>query len=499
MTSGDLSTKEGIRQLTELAVSCGRKHQNEQTGFIHYFSNKEDEKDNGAIPVYENLLFALALMRSKHTETVQEGKAFIEKILPFQNFLVETGRGGFPIYLHEYPHCKERFLGIRLLPVFYAILNQFHHVIGSALKGKIIESVRALIKQCQQAHAEKPAPFTLTFTLGTATQALSLFLEDASLKEYGKGLVESLKDPQHDPSWFSPSSLSELLIALQMADVSSLPESWGHFWPYLSNTWHRESCAYVGPGWRDFQYCEEPQPTLYDLYMGFATGCYSYRAFVDHPFHLQAALINGQPASLPAVEENSKGEILGERWFAHNSHYGLCLLRKDSHAPTPGNDKGYAPFKLLWGDRTRAHSMVCQNGNIEDITYEWHPEGYIGMEVTLGPILNGEDKEKSREIVFYTEALEDTQFKVRGSTATTFKLGDEVSFKTGGMHVQLMFHCTEGSGNFMGHIMRGNRPAQIGLKGDHRFEAYDWQIYIRTIHRMAACKLKVDIKITKGE
>ena len=136
---------------------------------------------------------------------------------------------------------------------------------------------------------------------------------------------------------------------------------------------------------------------------------------------------------------------------------------------------------------------------MEAITYEWHPDGFIGMDVTLGPILNGEDKEKAREIIFYSEALEDTRIKVNGIPATTFALGDEVVLTTAKMQIKLSFHPCEGGGNFMGHIMRGNRPSQIGLKGDHRLDANDWQIYLRTISRMTPCKLKVNIQVTKVE
>jgi hypothetical protein len=494
MVVADPTPKEGIKQLIELAVSCGRKFQNEQTGFVHYYHTKEDEKNHGAIPVYENLLFALALMCSKHTDTVQEGKGILEKILFFQNFKLDVGMGGFPIYLHEYPHCKEKHSGIRLLPVFFGIFNQFHHVLGNTLKAKLIDSSRALLSQCFQVHEEKPASPALALTLGLAAQKLTSFIDDAGFEVAGKKIIEETSFSEASPLWYSPSSLSDLLIAMQMAGENSLPQGWTHFWQFLSDTWHRESCAYAGPGWKEFYLKEEPQATLYDLYMGFASGCYSYRAFVTHPFQLQGALITHQPVSLPPQRSPSKGSIGLHRWLCENTtEYGLCLLAKKEEV-SPYQEKGFIPLKLLWGDRTRVHSFICQGGNIDDIEYAWSPGGNLQMEATLGVIPNGEDKEKAREVVFFTEALEGVHFDVDSIQATTFKLGEQICFFSAGKKIKLTFDLAEGDGNFVGHIMRGNRPSQIGLKGEHRLEAFDWQIYLRTIYRTSPCKIRVLIE-----
>lgn len=497
MESGDNTGHGRTRQLIELATSCGRKYQNEQTGFIHYFYTKEDEKDNGAIPVYENLLFALALMRSRSADTIQEGKALIEKILPFQNRLEEIGLGGFPIYLHEYPHCKDRLIGIRLLPVFNAILRQFHHVIGSSLKAKMIETTRLLLTQALKTHKEKPVPFQFAFSLGTVTQALGKFLEDSSLVEEGTKIVEELELLENNPSLYIPENLSELLIGMQAADISTLPKGWDKFWHHLSNTWHRSTGSYIGPGWRESQRKNEPQPGLYDLYMGFATGGYSYRSFEDHIFLLQAALISSEPVALPQLETNVKGNIGVNSWFVSQGDLtGLCLLGKKEPI-IQSQEKGYTPLKIIWGDRTRAHSFVCQEGNMETISYEWHPDGLIGMEVTLGKIAETEEKEKNRELIFFTEALEGTDIRVGGVKATTFGLGDQLSIASAGINLEVTFHLVEGSGSFIGHIMRGNRSSQIALKGEDRLSAFDWQIFMRSVHRSASCKFRVEIGIKK--
>ena len=99
-----------VRQLVELAVTAGRSHQSPQTSFVHYCHQKMDETVNHTIPPYENILFALALIRMQTVQNVNEGKEIISKILDFQN--PETGN--FPVYLHEFPLCRDRFMSVHL-------------------------------------------------------------------------------------------------------------------------------------------------------------------------------------------------------------------------------------------------------------------------------------------------------------------------------------------------------------------------------------------------
>ena len=101
------------RQMVDLAVSAGRKFQSAQTGYVHFCFHKSDELINDTIPLYENFLFALALLRFRTSDSMNEGKKILEQLLSFQ---VD---GNFPIYLHEYPRCYDRFQSMSILPVFY--------------------------------------------------------------------------------------------------------------------------------------------------------------------------------------------------------------------------------------------------------------------------------------------------------------------------------------------------------------------------------------------
>jgi hypothetical protein len=53
----------------------------------------------------------------------------------------------------------------------------------------------------------------------------------------------------------------------------------------------------------------------------------------------------------------------------------------------------------------------------------------------------------------------------------------------------------EGEGRLFGHRMLGNRPAQLAVKGGERFNAYDWQIFFRTLDRSEKFRLRAKLQI----
>ncbi len=105
--------------MNNLALLAGRKRQSPQTGFIHHCY--EDANSRDTIPLFENFCFALALFRTHIVEHVLEGKALLEKLLPFQ-----VG-DNFPVYLHEYPTCRHPYLGEKIYPIFHWIQKEFPH------------------------------------------------------------------------------------------------------------------------------------------------------------------------------------------------------------------------------------------------------------------------------------------------------------------------------------------------------------------------------------
>ena len=99
-----------VRQLVELAVTSGRSHQSPQTSFVHWCHTRGDETVNHTIPLYENFLFCLALMRMRTQQNITEAKEILARLLAFQ-----AEDGNYPVYLHEYPLCRDRYNGAQIL------------------------------------------------------------------------------------------------------------------------------------------------------------------------------------------------------------------------------------------------------------------------------------------------------------------------------------------------------------------------------------------------
>lgn len=95
---------------------------------------------------------------------------------------------------------------------------------------------------------------------------------------------------------------------------------------------------------------------------------------------------------------------------------------------------------------------------------------------------------KTEEAVFCDRSPE-TEIWVKGKKATTFQLGEIVTIETPQKTIEVRFTLAQGTGDFCGHIFFANRPSQVA-KG---FEAYDWQIGVRTLRKSDDALLKIEI------
>ena len=67
--------------------------------------------------------------------------------------------------------------------------------------------------------------------------------------------------------------------------------------------------------------------------------------------------------------------------------------------------------------------------------------------------------------------------------------------RSGSLTFLLTLELVEGEGRFLGHRMLGNRSAQKGAKGNARFEAFDWLVFLRTIQREATCRIVAELEL----
>ncbi len=476
-----------IRTLIEMAVACGRKRQSTQTPFVHYFPHLSEDESSIATPVYENFLFILALFRSRTAENIGEAKTLLERLLYFQNLHKEEHWGNFPFYLHDFPTCHHWYTGISLLNPIFWILSQFNSVLGASLKARLENSVNGIFKYCKTLQ-QNEIPTSFAIKLASATKAFGLLWKNDPMISEGEAWLSTLALDQNRVWWGSPASLGDALASLQMAYPSLAQSPWKSFWDFLETTWQRQCCSFSGPCLKEFQYKYEPEVTLYDLYLGYLSAHFSKRALQDHICHLQGVLI--QPLE-EKLQKSSAAPPFGE--VVNTPEYALSLIEK-KEGGNKSAESGFHPFRLVWGTPERTHSFVCQGGNSKSIAFS-HNANEVESLFTFGELIQSDDREKLRELIFYLDLSDDHQISVGGIPTTTFQLEDPIVITSPPLEMTLRFFVEVGKGQFMGHIMKGNRPSQTALRGSNRHQAYDWQIFLRTIRRTEECALHVKVEI----
>ncbi|NGX58659.1 MAG: hypothetical protein K940chlam3_01567 [Chlamydiae bacterium] len=484
-----------VRQLVELAVTSGRSHQSPQTNFVQYCHQSQDEGVNHTIPVYENVLFALALIRMQTVADVNEAKEIIGKIVGFQN--LETGN--FPTYIHEYPVCRDHYVCVHLLAPLYWVLKGFKKVLGKELIDQITTSMKLSLDYCSKDENFEKAPFQIAIKIAAANVVYGKLWKDKKRQERGKKWMEELRQVSEADdfgTWYSPVYIAETLIALQMVYEKISKSPWTKFWKMLSQTWFQPARCYIGPPVKLLQWRSEPQPTLYDLYLGDFTGGYPYHSFIDHPFQLQGALVRSIEDQLeePKMPFKVEGDVAGHTWCVKQTEsYGYSVIDSGAMLP-PELKEGFHHFRMVWGDENRIHSFSCQGGFFTSMTHE-EVDGGVDLSFVLAEDIELLDRKKGQELCFFLDQHEGLDITVNDKKATTFNFNNKIRFKSDQMDFTMKFIFEDGDARMMGHIQPGNRASQVDLKGDNRFKAFDWEIFLRTVRRYTSCQIKVEIRI----
>lgn len=486
--------EDSLRVLLEHTIRYGRSKQSPLTGFVHLCYQKPEEDEKSCIPIVENALYALALFHTRTMENINEGKELISKLLHLQSKEGEFTTGNFPVYFHEYPHCCDRLLVVNLLPPFYWILKLYASVLGTELKKKLEVSLLKGLEHSLKAYREKKLPFSFSLKIGASALAVGRLLQNQEWEKIGEGIVQELCAPQALNSLYSPGICGDVMISLQMIYSEISLSSWGFLWTYLVKTWHRGTCCYIGPPLKDYQYGKEPQPTIYDLFFGVLTGEFSHRALLPSSCLLQGVLIRPSQDQLPVFSYpfTYETEINGGKWHVEQGdHYAYCTFTYDQQALNLP-EKGLHELRLIWGSQKLVHTFVCQGGNSKQTTLVNRADG-VDFYFVLGEQPPVDDREKSREAIFYFDAFEGQQITVEDQKTTTFQLGEHVNIVSDSFNIQVQFELVEGDGAFFGHLMKGNRPSQLANKGENRYQSYDWQLFMRTLRRSDHCLLKASV------
>lgn len=178
----------------------------------------------------------------------------------------------------------------------------------------------------------------------------------------------------------------------------------------------------------------------------------------------------GEPRPNP-VEWLLAGDPFSPRLLRDHPHQLLCApLFPVSYTPTVPLETS---FRLFWNGSS-LHSLVGK-GVIFDL-----PEG-----IEMG-------RHDLFEAALFCDISPETTLFIEDRKATSFRLGDKITIQTPQLTITLRFELTRGSGDFCGHIFRSNRPSQI-CKG---YEAYDWQIGLRTLRRSPTAQIQILVATT---
>lgn len=377
------------RKILDVALQSCRLHQSKVTGFVH------DTPET--ISLYTNALFALALLRQKTQESIQEAKFVLDRFLSFQN-----ESGNFPEYMHDFPVCRNHQNAAKMLLPLRIIQKEFAHILGEALSKKLNHSIDSATAFSQQ---------------------------------YPKKSERSEE--------MAPKALGELIV-----EKGTTPE----LLKLLSQTWHAPSKKYCGKAAVN-QVGFSPEITLYDYILGYFSECPNEAILRPQFAAIQAALLPAQKAILDAGDTKP---------------YHIQL------------QKNREPLSLVAGLHTLLFALPT--ASVESVE-----EGKIVVE--LAEEILPDNIEKADVLSLFVDALPDVSIFVNGQKSTTFHLSDIIDVKMGEVQLQLSFAMT-GAPEYIGHIMKGNRPRQ--MLSDR---AYDWQILLRKVRGSGKSRLTVYYKV----
>lgn len=482
------------RKIIEFAVSAGKNALSEETGFLHFNPHKSEDEKSMSIPIYENILFVLLLLKTRKTDSIIEAKQLLEKLLSYQSESQTQGIGNFPVYLHEFPFCYSRWKAASIALPLYWCLKTFHPYLGVPLRDILAEKFKKLIAYLKTALEEEPADYVTTLKIGASIFAAGKLFEARDWEIEGGALLEALAAMGPQPIWYSKEGIGAILSSLEMVD-SQGEGLWKEFWKHLKNSWHPKLQIYFGPAFDEWQKGEHCVQTLYDFYLSSMTN--TIPAHLEQGIScLQAALITKYQNRLEGNPDTRlEGEIAATKWTTiFNDSFSSSLISV-GRKPDPAYAKGLHPFFLQWmAVADGLCSLSFEGGNYEAHSFEVTGGKFI-LSFKLPEQKKEEKKIESKDLAFYFAPRKMSKITVEGQFSTTFKLGERVVIETD-PKVTLIFELKEGKGDFLGHLMPGNRPSQLNLKRGIESQAFDGQIFLRAIRKETPCLLQVTVTVS---
>ena len=299
------------KKLVELALLEGKKRLSKQTGYIHLFIEDPTFSSQDSIPILENFLYAYSLMRSRIAQNVQEGKDLLENLLHFEK------DGNFPVYLHEYPICRDKQFASQLLPAFFYLLKDFKSGMGEML----------------------------THRIRMLSEKITKTLRNEPLSVLSQNRLDAFQGKFTGDNWTPSSSAEwgEFCVCSQMCGLSL---------EKATEFWDSKRHVFIGKGKDRLQEESEPAITLFDLFMGDVFDSLSARALAESAIHLRAALI--QPCTKMKKEEGPFSVIIDESGrqcftlYSGDAKATNSLVIEAKKGAFKAQDKGNGKYEILY-------------------------------------------------------------------------------------------------------------------------------------------------------
>ena len=411
-----------------------------QTGFLHFHRKSYRGEVSLSIPVLENLLTALLLLRTKHQEYVTQAKDLLHSLFSFR--IEEGDECFFPAYLHDYPKKAPDSLLITMMAVLLVIKNDFSSILGASLLRQTEGIFYALFTQ-----AKKRA--------WPIKDRLLLHLVERKVGD--KTREHTDLDEWLSTWWWKDLRLSTLLCLHLEGDS----EGFFALFSRLRSVWNTRWKKNVSYGMNALFYKTQAVPHLFEYYLSCMCG-EKMRSLPVMPFLLDIAWINPLhfPSHIPKTQVRKD-----ESASCFSLSFPSLEMKALLFQPKPHELLGFHPLRFA----TEHFSPVVHFPRARLVHIE-KKEGEMVL------FIEGENESEEEEALFqfFIEAKElPVQFLSARSmrNASYWKEGEHVSIVFDEVRLKLSIDHPRASF----HLLKGDRPGQL-LSSE---EGFDWIVEAR--------------------
>ncbi len=446
------------RKHIEQIVAYARTKVSSETGFLQAHPNGE-LVETSLIPVWENLLYVYALFKTRTLENAQAARSHLKKILAFQ---IEKGTSHelFPVVLTDYPFAHDRFEQIEIYFLFRLMLKDEETNLGSELVHLVSEAAARLEQAILLFLDEVPLVLKAVFNLST-----------------GRVLNEDVINILQNLSNISEKNLGLFLLALFHFHKDVFI-----FEPYVKaimNLWAPNVLQYrlLEPQVNTFSGIQSK--SLLDWVMIALYGVTEIVLSKDR-LYLESLLV----PSIPKQDVEVALDIESATW---RSRIGPHWMWSISTWNPPSHAVGvFSPFTLYYKNFSLV--LSCPRASVRNIDCE---EGILLELVPYADTYTFEKESQPLFSFFWNYGSKNT-FLIDEMKANTLLPGSKISVGAHGDGFELSY--TIASGDVFGHVVRGNRPQELNIKGANRFKSYDWMLTVRPLRVPVPDVIRIHIR-----